>query len=414
MNSTSIKARRQLGTETVSVCWLKYNTKLSLEGYQIIWEFLMKSGGKSVFSNQGRTMASIALDMTSGQDPPIYNSVIKDKDIVYSSLMGKPPGAGAPVAGASSRAAGAQGTPGAPNPLWSKFVLALATVPADQDPQELSTLRAAIAQWSSPPTYADVSDSINVFLAAMEAVGPTMTALHKAIANHRADTMFLAAVLSICYRGTMSERAITKMCNGFDASFEMREVLTLENVRVCYQILRALFPHDRDVGVFFKTLEAVYDRGTHLRMNLTIAQTRYAGAAALMITLAAIRQSKNCSAWGYLVREAPGEWEAFKAAHAILKDNPYAGFDLGRDPPQQLRATLYPSFTYCGLSILRALDPNDTSIHYKGIQNSAHKAGINIKIADWLKAKAEELRQEQIANVDWELHLGEGGVNLGV
>ena len=358
-------------------------------------------------------MASIALDMTSGPDPPAYNSIIKDKDTVCSALKGKPPGAAAPAAAGPSQAPGAQGIPGVPNPLWSKFVLALATVPTEQEPQTITTLRAAIARWGSPPSYADVNGSIFVFLQAMETTGPTMTALHKAMANHRADTMFLAAVLSICYRGTMSERAITKMCNGFDPSFEMREVLNLENVRSCYQIFRALFTPGRDVGIFFKTLEAVYNRDTHLRMNLTITQTRNAGAAALMITLAAIRQSKKCEAWGYLVKEAPGEWEAFKAAHAILKNNPYAGFDLGQDPPQEIRATLYPSFTYCGLTILRSLDSNDTSIHYKGTQNSAHKAGINTKVADWLKKRAEELPEEEVADVNWEVELGQGGVNLG-
>ena len=384
-------ARAQFGVKTVktvSVCWRSLFPDLSLKGYQIVWEFLLRIAGNSIYSNQGRSMASIALDMVSGDNPPLYNSIIPDVNTIYAGLIGRPPVEAVPAGGGPNPAPAVAAIPGVCNPLWARFVLALASVPDDRDPQQIADLRVVIDQWNNPPTYDDVANSCDHFLNAMTAVGPTIVALHKAITNHRADTMFLSSVLSICYRGTMTERAINKMCNGFDASFEMRDVLTPENVRVCYQILRALFEPDRDVGVFFKTLETEYDRDTHLRMNLTVTQTRSAGAAALMITLAAIRQSRTCPAWGYLLRNAPAEWQNFKAAHAILMANPYAGFDLGRNPPEELRPTLYPSLTYCGLAILRALDPNDTSIHYRGVQQSPHKAGINTMVSRWLTERA--------------------------
>ena len=72
-----------------------------------------------------------------------------------------------------------------------------------------------------------------------------------------------------------------------------------------------------------------------------------------------------------------------------LSQDPYVGFDLGRDVLPAFYATHYPSVAFAGIQLQIALDNTSSAAAFRGVQQSNYKIQIANIIGQYMRDLAQ-------------------------
>lgn len=371
----SAQLQAAVGENILSHCILrKFGAyDISDMGYLAVWDCLLGNAAKQC--GPENCMAAIMIDYSLVLADQDVNTVFADIDAVLDGVYGV-------------NRAGTQ--------LGAPFRAMMGAFAAAQlQNAAITALEAAVAALPNPITQGALRAMDHLFIDVLEEPADIWDNVYSRINNNNARGCLIGGIATLCHRGSVTQRHITKIANGVEDLCVLGDVLTRETSSMAYRIMRALFPRPGDIAGLFARLGATFTQQTQLRINLVIQQARNAGVSSVVMGVEALRAAATCPVWGYIKMNAVAEYNAFMLAARRVHNDPYVGFDLFNPIPDAIKSTHYPSMVVAALAILRGLNPQSTTLQYAGRPQTYLSAEIAAIVTAWLQHRAAQALQGQ-------------------
>jgi hypothetical protein len=247
----------------------------------------------------------------------------------------------------------------------------------------ITAIKAVIATPQSEITEETIRSVDKHFLALACSHSNVWNKVYRKFDTKHGLASMIGGITALCHRGTMTINHLQRVINGVSTVCDLGEVLTTENAGSVYKVIRALIPPEVDSKALFEKFEYVFTAETNLRMNLIIKQAAKSGVSAVTIIMQAMKVAPSCAVWSYLIYKIPHEMDAFKIAAEAIADNPYIGFDLGKNLPDHVRSTGFKSVLAAAITVLKTINPSSTVQKYRNVPHSDLQDSIDRIVSKW-------------------------------
>lgn len=234
-----------------------------------------------------------------------------------------------------------------------------------------------------------------------------LRALHARIANDyaiSATSLFAAAIVSYCKRGSASEQFLNKVNQDIRAAHAENIQITHASIRDFWAVVSAWIPQNGARDLFDDLANAVPIQ-LSTRLALTIQQTAGSGLTAFRVIGHAIRTHRRFR-WD-IVRQIFGvEWENYMRAVEAVAGDVYYGF---RSDLAAARSTQFRNLTFICKELLIRCDGKETLRNYRGWPPTmARQEEFMTLITDYITAVR---RVDALVNIEPQLEEGQDGMD---
>jgi len=368
-----------LNTPMKSFCFRYLIPKASPKNYLYLLDFILQARTMDIDSSMGYVIGSVGLDLTSQGDEQGFDTRITNIEHLVSFMIGG-------------------STPANTVPMTLvKYSNHLATVPdAEMSPEE-KNIKAIVKA-----TTGD-ADSWDAAVRAIIQHANTEIPVEDRMLfpGHKGEAMMVASIVSLCNRGSMTDHCLRKICDGIKTPTQLSDVLDRQSAAGCFDMLKAKFAVGRPVGELFATLKDVFPESVNLRLHLVLDQAEFQGCAPIRIAIDAMKMSTVAPLWAWLKQNVEAEWIAFCAAASHMKENPYAGFELGAKSDPVLHSTKFPAIAYAGIGMQKALSAVSTVKGYRGTPVTHHSITIDTMILAYIQSLQQSVAAACLTPVQW-------------
>jgi len=196
-------------------------------------------------------------------------------------------------------------------------------------------------------------------------------------AQHRLMRSLASALIAVSKRGTISDAKIGSICQSVEEENGWVLDLSADAIKAIWGLIRPVLANvDLNYGMVISNLAETFTMGNFMRLHLTAIQASATGAAAVTMTLTAIRQFPGHPVWTYLATEARDQMIAFHRAHRYLTVHALIGYQGGAGT-EVIKSTLFPSVAYAGIKVQETLTGSRTARRHANRFSNPHAANID-------------------------------------